>query len=203
MDKNSLKKFTTSSYFKLDGSIDWKNIVKKAIVLISVFLLFFILLFFFLKPQMQFLAMWITETLGYQGVFLYTLIVDMFILPLTVDLIFPFVTHYNTVEVLFVISIASAIGGMGGYLIGRLLGHLKIIRIFTSGFTHDGEHLIRKYGVWAVVIAAITPIPFSTICWMSGMVKVPFWYVALATLARFPRMILYYAAVQAGLMIIL
>ncbi len=198
-----LEAITSSSYFKLDGTLDWTHLVKKAVIFISFFIIVFIILFVFLKPQMQTVAKWVTETLGYSGVFLYTFIVDMFIVPLTVDIIFPFVSHYNTVPLLLTLSIASSLGGIGGYLIGRLLGHISIIKAFTSGFTQDGESLIKKYGVWAVVIAAITPIPFSTICWMSGMVKVPFLYVALASLARFPRMIIYYAAVKAGLMIFL
>jgi membrane protein YqaA with SNARE-associated domain len=127
----------------------------------------------------------------------------MFIVPLTVDVIFPFSSNFNVIPFLLFLSIGSSIGGLGGWMIGRLLGHLSLIKKITSGFTTDGEQLLKKYGGWAVVIAGLTPIPFSTVCWMSGMVRVPFSHVVLATLSRFPRMIIYYLAVQAGLMIIL
>lgn len=202
-DKNSMKLFTPSSYFKEDGNLDWPNIIRKMVVLIAFFILFFLLLFAFLRPQMLAIASWVTQTLGYPGIFLYTFLVDMLIVPLTVDVIFPFAGNYQTIPFLLTLSIASSLGGLGGYMIGRLLGHLKIVKVLTSRFTKDAEQLIEKYGVWAVVIAGLTPIPFSTVCWMSGMFKVRFSYMALATLSRFPRMALYYIAVQAGLMIFL
>ncbi len=198
-----MKFFISSSYFKEDGNLDRHNIVRKMIVLIAFFILFFLLLFAFLRPQMLAIAVWVTQTLGYVGIFLYAFFVDMLIVPLTVDVIFPFANNYQTIPFLLTLSIASSLGGMGGYMIGRLLGHLKIVKVLTSHFTNDAEKLINKYGVWAVVIAGITPIPFSTVCWISGMFKVRFSHMALATLSRFPRMVLYYAAVQAGLMIFL
>jgi len=178
-------------------------IIKKAIILIAFFIVFFLLLFAFLRPQMQSIALWVTQTLGYMGIFLYAFFVDMFIVPLTVDIIFPFAHNFDTIPFLLMLSLGSSIGGLGGYMIGLSIGHLSFIKMITSGFTKDGEQLLRKYGGWAVVIAGLTPIPFSTVCWMSGMVKVPFVHVALATLSRFPRMVIYYAAVQAGLMIFL
>ena len=202
-DKHAMKFLISSSYFKADGNLDWNNIVKKAIVLIAFFIIFFLLLFAFLRPQMQSIALWVTQNLGYLGIFLYALFVDMFIVPLTVDVIFPFSSNFNVIPFLLFLSIGSSIGGLGGWMIGRLLGHLSFIKKITSGFTTDGEQLLKKYGGWAVVIAGLTPIPFSTVCWMSGMVRVPFSHVVLATLSRFPRMIIYYLAVQGGLMIIL
>ena len=90
------------------------------------------------------------------------------------------------------------LGGIGGYWIGRLLGHLKIVQQVTGGFSKDGRRLISRYGEWGIVLAALTPIPFSTVCWISGMVKVRFLYVVFATFARIPRMIIYYLALMAG-----
>ncbi len=205
MDKknnnNTMKLFTPSSYFNDDGSLNWSTIIKKMILLIVFFILFFLLLFAFLRPQMLSIASWVTETLGYLGIFLYALFVDMLIVPLTVDVVFPFASNYQTIPFLLTLSLGSSLGGIGGYMIGRLLGHLKIVKVLTSRFSKDAEQLIKKYGVWAVVIAGLTPIPFSTVCWISGMFKVHFSYMALATLSRVPRMVLYYMAVQAGLMI--
>ena len=198
-----MKLFTPTSFFKDDGKLDWHNIVRNMIALMAFFILFFLLLFAFLRPQMQAIALWVTQTFGYVGVFLYTFVVDMLIVPLTVDVIFPFAHNYSIVPFLLTLSVASSLGGLGGYWIGRLLGHLTIVKVLTSRFTHDAERLIEKYGVWAIVIAGLTPIPFSTVCWISGMLKVQFFHVALATLSRFPRMIIYYLAVQAGLMVFL
>jgi membrane protein YqaA with SNARE-associated domain len=188
-----------SSYFNERGDLDWSVVIRKSLIFISFFVVAFLVIFAFMRPQMEYIARFVTETLRYPGLFLFTLVVDMFIVPLTVDIIFPFALHYNPVSFLAVVSIASALGGLGGYWIGRLLGHLPIIKTITSSFSQDGEQLIEKYGVWAIVIAGITPIPFSTVCWISGMLHVKFSKVALASLSRIPRMIIYYYALKGGL----
>ncbi len=193
------KQFFQGSYFNKNGELDWSVIVRKSIIFISIFVLIFLVVFAFLRPQVEGIAKFVTQSMGYPGLFLFTLWVDMFIVPLSVDIIFPFSMHYNPVTFLTIISLASALGGLGGYWIGRLLGHLKIIKRITSNFSQDGAQLIRTYGVWAIVIAGLTPIPFSTVCWLSGMVEVKFFKVVLASLSRIPRMIIYYYALKGGL----
>jgi membrane protein YqaA with SNARE-associated domain len=123
----------------------------------------------------------------------------MFIVPMSVDILFPFVMEWPAVPLLLTMSIASSVGGIGGYWIGRLLGHLRIVKMFTSRFSVDGERLVNRYGIWAVVLAGLTPIPFSTVCWIAGMVHVNPHLLILATLSRFPRMVIYYAVIRGGL----
>ncbi|MDC7245037.1 MAG: VTT domain-containing protein [Sphaerochaetaceae bacterium] len=196
---NRKKLVFKKSYFTEEGELDWSVIVRRTVVFLSIFVALFLTVFAFLRPQMESIARTVTVDLGYPGLFLFTLFVDMFIVPFSVDVVFPFAFEFDPVIFLAVISFASAIAGIGGYWIGRLLGHLSIVRTITGGFSEDGERLIKKYGTWAIVIAGLTPIPFSTVCWISGMVHVDFSKVPLACLSRIPRMILYYYALKGGL----
>lgn len=186
------------SYFTREGDIDWKVLLRKGIVFILFFLVLFTALFVFLEPQREAIARYVSDHSGAPGLFLFALLVDMFIVPLTVDMIFPFAVEYPPVVFLSLISAGSMLGGVGGYWIGRLLGHLKIIQQITGGFSEEGRRLINRYGEWGIVLAALTPIPFSTVCWISGMVRVRFLYVVFATFARIPRMALYYVMLMAG-----
>ncbi len=191
--------FLSAPLFDKDGNLDWYQLISKTIALMAFFIIVYAIALFFIRDQYHVIGLWVISHLGFSGLALFVLVTDMFIVPMSVDIIFPFVLEWNPVLLLTTMSLASAAGGIGGYWIGRLLGHLKIIKAITARFSSDGERLINIYGGWAVVIAGLTPIPFSTVCWLAGMLKVNFYYFMLATLSRIPRMIIYYLAIRGGL----
>ena len=188
-----------SSLFNTKGDLDWKQIISKMILVALFFLLVYAIGMYFVRDEYLRIAEWISIHLGWFGIAVFVLLTDMFVVPLSIDIVFPLTFDWPAIPLLLTMSIASSLGGYGGYWIGRLLGKLPIIKQFTSHFSEDGERLINKYGVWAVVIAGVTPVPFSSVCWMAGMFKINCWWVALATLSRFPRMIVYYVIIRGGL----
>jgi membrane protein YqaA with SNARE-associated domain len=67
--------------------------------------------------------------------------------------------------------IGTVIGAILGYGVGRWLEKvilIKLIRKWQNRFDR-GKVLFRKYGVWAVLIAAVSPLPLSQISWLAGM----------------------------------
>ncbi len=188
-----------TSIFNKNGDLDWHQVIGKTILLIGFFLIIYSLGLFFVRDSYNAIGDWVISYFGYLGVALFVFFTDMLIVPMSLDLLYPFVLRWNPVRLILTMSIASILGGYCGYWIGRLLGRLPFIRKFTEKFSSDGGKLIEAYGVWAVVIAGFTPIPFSTICWMTGMLKVSHWKVALAALSRFPRIIIYYLIFRGGL----
>ncbi len=57
---------------------------------------------------------------------------------------------------------------------------------------------IRKLGVVAVVVAALTPVPFSLVCYLAGSLRMPLGIFFLAILARIPRMAIFYYIIAAA-----
>ncbi len=198
-DKSLRLHLFNDSIFQDSGNLNWYQLIGKTIGFMGFFLLIYVIALYFVKDQYQAIGLWVVEHLGLMGVAIFTLLTDMFIVPMSVDILFPFVMEWQATPLLLTMSAASAIGGIGGYWIGRLLGHLEIIKLFTSRFSNDGERLVNRYGIWAVVLAGLTPIPFSTVCWIAGMVKVNPYLVAIASLSRLPRMVIYYAVIRGGL----
>lgn len=198
-NKNLRVHFLSAPLFDDAGNLDWGQLIRKTIALMAFFILVYAIALFFIKDQYYVIGNWVVTHLGLSGLALFVLFTDMFIVPMSNDIIFPFVLEWNPIPLLATMSLASALGGIGGYWIGRLLGHLKIIKAITANFSSDGERLINLYGGWAVVIAGLTPIPFSTVCWLAGMLRVNPYKVMLATLSRIPRMIIYYWAIRGGL----
>jgi membrane protein YqaA with SNARE-associated domain len=65
-------------------------------------------------------------------------------------------------------------------------------------FRTEHEALFKKYGLWAVLAGATTPMPFSVTCWTAGVLGVGFWPMVMACLFRIPRFYLYYGIVVTG-----
>ncbi len=68
----------------------------------------------------------------------------------------------------------SVTGGCVGYLIGRRLRTTAWVSRFMAGRGRALERLIRRYGVWVVAVAAITPLPYSLSAWAAGAVHMRF-----------------------------
>jgi len=101
-----------------------------------------------------------------------------------------------------VLGTASFIGGIMGYWIGRFLSRIKFINKHVDKLVGSHKAFIEDHGAWAIVLAALSPLPYSTICWAAGVIKVDNIKIVLACLARYARMILYYYIFIGGLSII-
>lgn len=190
------------SLFYETGNLNWPQVVGRTVAFMGFFLLVYAIGLYFIKDYYFEIGRWVVDHLGLGGVALFSFGTDMFIVPFSVDILFPFVTQWPPVPLLATMSFASAVGGIGGYWIGRLLGHLPLVSLLTSRFSRESRHLVDRYGVWAVAIAGLTPIPFSTVCWIAGMVRVNPYLVVAASLSRIPRMIIYYLLIRGGLSVI-
>lgn len=134
------------------------------------------------------------EVMGYRGVALFVYLVDTFIVPLTVDVVWPFVVSWPAWKAILIMGIPSALGGFSGYGIGRLIHLIPNIRSWTE--THiQGKNgkLIQQYGAFGVFLGGLTPIPFTTVCWLAGIFRIDAKRVLAACfVSRLLRMSLYY-----------
>lgn len=136
---------------------------------------------------------WLADHVGLGGVFLFVFVVDTFIVPATLDLIFPLTRGWHALSLVTTISVATVLGGIGGYAIGRFLSNHGFFARATATFRdRGGDALIRRWGFWAVLAAALTPLPFFTVSWTAGALRLDArWYVA-AALFRVPRVVAAY-----------
>jgi membrane protein YqaA with SNARE-associated domain len=86
-------------------------------------------------------------------------------------------------------SVGSILGGMNGWFLGRILGNTSWIKRKISSTSVDA--FMRKYGGWAVAVAALTPFPYGVATWASGATRVPFLHVLAGSLLRFPKVLIY------------
>ena len=111
---------------------------------------------------------------GSTGLFLNAFF-DGFILPLPPDFLLSTlaIQNFGNPTILALIcSLGSVIGGCLGYCVGRFGGRKLVDKIFPNfSIVQKAENLFGKYGVWAIVIDAFTPIPYKALTLGSGLMK--------------------------------
>ncbi|WP_369750789.1 phosphatase PAP2 family protein [Methanocaldococcus sp. FS406-22] len=71
---------------------------------------------------------------------------------------------------------------------GDKLGHPIFVKIFGEKYLHKGEGFFNKYGIYGVVIAGFTPLPYKVIAWLSGIFEMHKLLFTIGTIiGRFPR----------------
>lgn len=91
----------------------------------------------------------------------------------------------NSVIILTAITYAA---GIIGYWIGRYLNRTRYFRLLKRRFFGKYEKYLFKFGGFLIIVAALTPIPFSGIAMLVGSIRYSFkkyLYHSLARLLRF------------------
>ncbi len=90
----------------------------------------------------------------------------------------------------FVSTLGSVLGGLTAHFLGSLFGERFAIKILGSKTFLKGEVFFKKYGIWALIIGGLTPIPFKAVCWLAGIFSMHRLYFLVGSfVGRFPRFI--------------
>lgn len=158
------------------------------------------LLGYWLRDPITEMATSFVQALGPLGIFLGVLASDAFSFPIPAStyLFAGVAADAAVVPVLIATSLASLIGGALAYVVGPLVARVPFLDRRLELFRPRGEALFKRWGAWAVGIAAVTPMPFSVVCWLAGIYRMPFKRFFTATLVRVPRVCVYYALFAFG-----
>lgn len=190
-----LKKFGDILDDQLFRKLAWKSAI---LMVISVCVV--MLLGYFLREPITAWAIAAIDVLGALGIFAGVLASDAFGFPVPVStyLFAAVAADSPIVVILIVTSLASIIGASIAYLVGPYIGRLPVLRTILERFRPRGEAIFERWGVWAVGIAALTPLPFAVFCWLAGIYRMPFVRFFSATLVRAPRVLAYYGFFALG-----
>jgi undecaprenyl-diphosphatase len=129
---------------------------------------------------------------GYIGIFSLTTL-EQFIFPVPADIFIAMGTSNGLIfsRILFMVLLGALIGSSIGYVLGKYLGHPAATWIFGKKRMEKGEQFIKKWGIWGVIVAGLTPLPFKIVTWMSGIFEMPFRKFILGVIiGRMPRYII-------------
>ena len=97
-----------------------------------------------------------------------------------------------------IVTVTSVLGALTGHWLGKRFGRPILDRFVSDDMIERVEDLFRKYGAWAIVFAAVTPVPYKVFAITAGAMEMdrkPF--IAASLLGRGVRMF-----VWAGLAIV-
>lgn len=89
------------------------------------------------------------------------------------------------------LSVISYTAGIIGYFIGRYLNRTLFYRYFKIRFLRKLDERLRQFGLHLIIIASLTPLPFSGVAMLVGSVRYPFVSYVRYSLFRFLRFALY------------
>ena len=90
--------------------------------------------------------------------------------------------------VVFFLALLSYTGGMISWFIGTQIHRLKRVKLWVDIKLAEQVKLFRRYGGLVIFISALTPLPFSPVSVVAGMIDYPlklYWMVALSRFLRF------------------
>ena len=134
----------------------------------------------------------IIEIYGYTGIFIMTTL-EQFIFPIPADIFITMGTSngLSFSAILWIVSGAAVLGSLIGYYLGKYLGHPIMQWLFGKRLVNKGEKFMKKWGIWGVIIAGISPLPFKIITWSAGIFEMPLKkYLPAIIIGRIPRYIL-------------
>ncbi|VAW25787.1 hypothetical protein MNBD_BACTEROID06-183 [hydrothermal vent metagenome] len=99
--------------------------------------------------------------------------------------------YRNYIVDLALLAVISYAAGTIAYLFGRYFNGTVLYRYLRRKYLKKYEEKFNKYGGFLLVVAAVTPVPYSAICALIGSVKYPFKKFFLISLFRFARFAVY------------
>lgn len=173
--------------------------LRKLIISLCVLFAIVVALGLAFKDPIEQFARGLIDTYGYFGIALGIFAADCFTAPIPPDfyLMVGATGGADPWIVIAVGSIASITGGMGAYSIGRVFAKGFLRRHF-QGMQREGARLLNRLGVVAVIVAALTPVPFSVVCVVAGSAQMRFRLFCAAILFRIPRIAGYFFVIDAA-----
>jgi len=156
--------------------------------------------YFFRAPLLRVSKLFV-DALGGLGVALGFFIPDAFTLPLPNDVssVLGLAGGLSFLEVTIWASAGSLIGGTVGYWIGRYLRSTTSVRRILMRGGGMAQKILDRYGITAVAVAAITPLPYSIFCWAAGAGRLDFRSFVMVSQLRILRVAGYLYLIKLGL----
>lgn len=91
-----------------------------------------------------------------------------------------------------IVTVSSVAGATSGYLLGKWIGRPILDMFVSENMVERVESLFQKHGAWAIVFAAVTPVPYKVFVITAGAMDMNIRSFMLASLlGRGVRMFLW------------
>lgn len=175
-------------------------IIQTILSIVIVLVIVFGFAFFFRKELLGFSEHFV-RIFGYWGLFVGMILSDSLpaFVPPDAFLMLAITGEMDPILTILSMSFGSILGGSLAYFIGLYL--IPRFHLGRQMVLHYEEKLLpylRKYGFGAVVLSALTPIPYSWMAYTVGTFKMRYSLFLFGSLFRFVRVTVYFYAMYLG-----
>jgi membrane protein YqaA with SNARE-associated domain len=96
------------------------------------------------------------------------------------------------------IAAGSLAGGLVGFVGAGKLARLPVISRRLARSERLVGRAVERFGYWAVLLASLSPVPYSVLCLLSGAHRLGWRFFALISLCRLPRILFFYWVVRSS-----
>lgn len=142
---------------------------------------------------------WVAAT-GLAGMFVAIGVLDSIPTPIPPDLFtgFAYMGKLPFWQIAGVASAASVTGGTAAWLVARRFRTTDWFKRFIHGRGAGPYALVKRYGTIALVLGAVSPLPFSLTCYAAGALGMPYSRFFAVAMLRAPRIVFYLALIRLG-----
>ncbi len=183
-----------------DAELDTRGLVGRfALGVVLLLVVFAVLGAVLREPVEQAARIWVDST-GLAGMFAAIAILDSVPTPIPPDLFtgFAYLGGLRFWTIAGVASVASVTGGSAAWAVARRFSQTAWFQRFIRGRGARPYALVHRYGTVALVLGAVSPLPFSLTCYAAGTLKMPYVRFFAVAMLRAPRILFYLALIRLG-----
>lgn len=152
------------------------------------------------RPQAEGVARAFVATFGVAGMALGTFLADGFQFPIPPQfyMLLAVASGFSPVASFAAIAVASLLAGGLGYRLCALASRWRWLARKTSKQRELLQRAFERYGHRAALLAMLLPIPYSLLCYLAGLGRLPRTFLLLLSLYRVPKLLGFYLLVYLG-----
>lgn len=155
---------------------------------------------YFVREPAEALARGFVSRFGVWGMALGTLLADGFHFPVPPQFYMLLAVASSTplARAFPAIAAASLAAGGLGYLLARWASRASWLSSKVGPYRHLLEKAFARHGYRTALLASLLPIPYSVLCYLAGLNRMPGPFLVLLGLCRIPKLLGFYGLVAYG-----
>lgn len=138
----------------------------------------------------------VVQTVGLPGVVVGTWLADGFAFPVPPQTYMLAASSWPEAIRLFpALACGSILGGISAYFFGPVLERIAWLKKMSDSIRSTSESFDSNNWVTTAVVASLSPLAFSWVCYAAGMCRAPRRVLFILCLLRLPKLLLFQAAI--------
>jgi membrane protein YqaA with SNARE-associated domain len=155
---------------------------------------------YFAREPAEALALGFVDTFGVWGMAFGTLLADSFHFPVPPQfyMLLAVASKTPALHAFPAIAAASLLSSYVGYRLARWASKLPWLATQTERYRRLLHVAFERRGYRVALVASVLPIPFSVLCYLTGLNRMPIAFLLLLGVYRVPKLLVYYALCYFG-----